>query len=176
MSVLDIITYPNKNLSAKSRLIDIDNENEMEEVRILAADMLETIEAHPDAVGLSAVQVGRHLQLIVIRAIEGIIEEPLYLINPTITQFVGKKALQMDEGCLSVPGIFTMIKRSPAIVIKAHKLDGSDFEIQATGVMSIIIQHELDHLIGKTILDKVGILDRIKLKSQYEKQQEMNNG
>jgi len=171
MSVLPVLTYPNENLKKKADVVVEVND----QIRLLVDDMLETIQGNPNTIALAAPQVGVLKQIIVIKAVDGITDAPLVIINPEILGFEGKKELQIEEGCLSFPGQFATIKRSPLIAIRALNRDGDEFEINVSGILSVVIQHELDHLIGKMFFQRLGFLSRRTLLNQYNKDQEVDS-
>ncbi|MDD2913433.1 MAG: peptide deformylase [Candidatus Pacebacteria bacterium] len=117
--------------------------------------------AEEEGVGLAAPQVGISKQLIVFIDIEsGQIKE---LINPKIIKYGKEKTIE-EEGCLSFPDIFLKIKRSDYIKIKGFNLKGEELEIEATGILSRILQHETDHLYGILFFDRLPFFSRLKFK------------
>lgn len=167
MPVLDVRTYPDDVLRQKAAVVKVVDDD----IRTLVDDMLETIKNNPNAVAIAAPQVGVLKQVIVIKAVDGITEEPLVLINPQVLQYEGKRALQMEEGCLSFPEMFAAVKRSPVVAVKALDRNGKEFEINATGFMAIVVQHEMDHLIGKMFFDRLGYLARRTILKKYGESQ-----
>ncbi|MEK7606984.1 MAG: peptide deformylase [Patescibacteria group bacterium] len=145
--ILPILKEPNEVLRARAAEVNL-TEWKREDLEALAADMILTMQKAP-GVGLAAPQIGQSIRLIIIER-EG---EPLALMNPVIIKRPWRKA-SMDEGCLSVPGKFGIIKRSPWVVVRAQHLDGSPFEIKAEGMLAEIFQHEIDHLDGILYIDK----------------------
>jgi peptide deformylase len=94
--------------------------------------------------------------------------KPLVLINPEIIERSG--ALEIEEGCLSVPGVFdTPTARSERIRVRALGRDGKPFELEAEGLLAICIQHELDHLDGKLFVDYLSELKRNRIRRKLEK-------
>lgn len=116
-----------------------------EKIRALAKDMLETMTKN-SGVGLSACQVGKNIRMFV--AHPGIV-----FINPEIIK-LSKKTETMEEGCLSLPGIFLKIKRAKSLKIKALDENGKKFTLKAKNLLARVIQHENDHLNGILITDK----------------------
>jgi peptide deformylase len=134
-------------------------------VATLLDDMLETMYAAP-GIGLAAVQVNIRKRVIVI----DISEEknaPLCLVNPEILEVSGKE--EMDEGCLSVPGIFEKVSRAEKVRVKALGRDGAEFEMEADGLLAVCIQHEIDNLEGKLFVDYISPLKRLRAKKKLEK-------
>ena len=165
MTVLPIITLPDPLLrkpSAPIARIDAD-------VRKLAADMLETMYAAP-GVGLAAVQVGVPRRLIVLdTAKDEEPPQPLVLINPEIVT-LGTELRQHEEGCLSIPDVRIDIERPGALTVRYLDLDGKAQELAATGLLATAIQHEIDHLNGKLIIDFLSRLKRDIIVRRFKKQ------
>lgn len=165
MTVLPIITLPDPLLrkpSAPIERIDAD-------VRKLAADMLETMYAAP-GVGLAAVQVGVPRRLIVLdTAKDEEPPQPLVLINPEIVS-LGSELRQHEEGCLSIPDVRIDIERPSALTVRYLDLDGKRQELEATGLLATAIQHEIDHLNGKLIIDFLSRLKRDIIVRRFKKQ------
>jgi len=128
--------------------------------------MFATMYAAP-GVGLAATQVDYHQRLIVIDVSPGK-DQPIVLINPEIIETSGDQV--MEEGCLSVPEIFAEIPRSASLVVKAQDADGEWFELEATELLSVCIQHEMDHLLGKLFVDYLSPLKRNRVRKALEKQ------
>ncbi|MBI2552620.1 peptide deformylase [Candidatus Uhrbacteria bacterium] len=118
------------------------------ELQALAADMVLTMKKAP-GVGLAAPQIGKSIRLIVVERTP----EPLVLINPKIVGHSLRKQT-LEEGCLSVPGKYGLIKRWREVKVRAQTLDGQSFEIKAQGFLAQIFQHEIDHLHGTLYIDK----------------------
>ena len=130
-------------------------------------NMAETMYAAP-GVGLAATQVDVHKQVIVIDLSETR-DELLVLINPQILQSRGKS--DCEEGCLSVPGIFEKVARAEWVKVRALGLDGKSFTIEATGMLSVCIQHEMDHLKGKVFVEYLSPLKRNRIKTKLLKEE-----
>ena len=94
--------------------------------------------------------------------------EPLCLINPEILEKDGIE--QMEEGCLSVPGIYEQVSRASHIRIRALDREGSPFEMEADDLLAVCIQHELDHLDGKLFVDYLSSLKRQRIRKKLEKE------
>ncbi len=155
MTVLPIITLPDPLLRKASAPIErID-----EDVRKLAADMLETMYAAP-GVGLAAVQVGVLRRLIVLdTAKDDAPPRPLVLINPEIVT-LGSEIREHEEGCLSIPDVRVDIERPASLKVRYLDLEGKPQELAASGLLATAIQHEVDHLNGKLIIDFLTRLKR----------------
>ena len=162
MSILTILEFPDERLrkvAAEVKVVD-------NSIRKLVDDMLETM-YHDHGVGLAATQVNVHLRVIVIDVSENK-DAPMCLINPEIIEKHGEK--ENEEGCLSVPGFFEKVKRIERIKVKALDRNGKPFEFEATDLLAVCVQHEMDHLLGKLFVDYISPLKRERIKKKLEKQ------
>jgi peptide deformylase len=165
MAVLPIIVLPDPLLRKPSAPI----ERVDAEVRQLAADMLETMYAAP-GVGLAAVQVAVPRRLIVLDTAKD--EEPpkpLVLINPEIVE-LGSELRMHEEGCLSIPDVRVEIERPGTLTARYIDLEGKRQELKAEGLLATVIQHEIDHLDGKLIIDFLTRLKRDIIVRRFKKQ------
>ncbi len=161
MALLEILEYPDPRLrTVAAPVAAVDDE-----IRELAANMLETMYAAP-GIGLAATQVDVHRRLLVIDISEDK-SDPLVLINPEIVAAEGR--IRNDEGCLSVPEIYESVERAETIRVRALDRDGKAFELDAGGLLAICIQHEMDHLEGKLFVDYLSELKRQRLKKKLLK-------
>lgn len=141
---LDVLKYPNKALRGKNKKIEkVDSE-----VRNLVLDMIETMKK-ADGVGLAAPQVGVNKNIVVVDW-DG---DDIVLINPKIKRKSWRKNTS-TEGCLSLPKLNVSVKRHNKITVTALDYSGDSIKIEAEGLLSRILQHEIDHLNGVLILDK----------------------
>lgn len=140
---MKIITYPNKILSQKAEPVQVE---EIAGLKSVIADMVYIMRLHR-GLGLSAPQVGLSKRIIV--WIDGGVN--MALINPVTIHSHGK--IKIKEGCLSLPGIQREIKRKRVIVVKGLSIIGEPMEMELKNMDAVIIQHEIDHLNGITILD-----------------------
>lgn len=163
MALLPILHYPNPRLRLHARPV----EAVTDEIRKLAADMLETMYAAP-GIGLAATQVDRQVRLIVIDVTKTK-DQPLCLINPEILDREGEE--EMEEGCLSVPGIYDVVRRSDKVRVRYLSLDGQEMVVDADGLLAVCIQHEIDHLDGKLFVDYLSMLKRNRIRRKLEKAQ-----
>ncbi|MDC0197245.1 peptide deformylase [Candidatus Thioglobus sp.] len=160
--ILEILKYPDKRLRTIASPVQEVNS----EIKKQVKDMFETMYAAP-GIGLAATQVNFHQRLIVIDiSDEG--NEPLCLINPEIMQKNGE--IEYEEGCLSVPNYYESIKRANEIKVSAQNELGQTFEIEAKEMLSICIQHEMDHLNGILFVDHLSKLKQKRLKKKAVKQ------
>ena len=163
MTQLTILRYPDPRLHSVAKpvaAVDV-------RLQTLAGDMLETMYA-AEGIGLAATQVNVHERLIVLDVSEER-DQPLVLINPEITWASDEKKIN-DEGCLSVPGIYDGVERSVAVRVQALGLDGKTQTHEADGLLSVCIQHEMDHLMGKVFVEYLSPLKRNRIKIKMIKQ------
>lgn len=163
MALLDILEFPDPRLRTKAKPVTkVDDK-----IRKLTDDMLETMYAAP-GIGLAATQVNVHQRIVVIDVSEDK-SQPLVLINPEFEVIEGEQ--QYDEGCLSVPGFYETVTRAEKIRVTALNRKGESFEMEAEGLLSVCIQHELDHLDGKLFVDHISKLKRDRIRKKLEKEQ-----
>lgn len=165
MAKLDIITLPDpllRNVSAPIERID-------DELRRLMDDMLETMYEAP-GIGLAAVQVGIPRRLIVVDVADGETDErkPLCLVNPQIVTR-GDVLRPYEEGCLSIPDVRVEIERPAEITVRYLDREGRQQELAADGLLATVIQHEVDHLEGKLIIDFLSRLKRDMIVRKFRK-------
>jgi len=161
MAILQILEYPDPRLRTVAKAVDTVDEP----MRRFIDDMFETMYTAP-GIGLAATQVDFHQRLLVIDVSEDK-TEPLCLINPVILESSG--CISADEGCLSVPEIYESVDRAEQIRVKALDREGSEFQIEAEGLLAVCIQHEMDHLDGKLFVDYLSALKRQRLKKKFTK-------
>jgi peptide deformylase len=163
MALLSILRYPDERLHTLA--VPVESVNG--EIRRLVEDMAQTMYAAP-GVGLAATQVDVHKQVIVIDISETR-DQLLVLINPTILETRGVS--DFEEGCLSVPGIFEKIERAEWIKLRALDRVGQSFELEANGLLSVCIQHEMDHLQGKVFVEYLSRLKQNRILARIKKQE-----
>lgn len=137
-----------------------------EEIRTLIADMFDTMYAE-EGVGLAAPQVGVGERVIVVDPRDEHVQ-PFALINPEIVHFA-EEVERDEEGCLSIPGLKEIVERAAAVRVEALDADGKPVSIEAEGLLSRILQHEVDHLDGILFLDRVSALKRKMLLNRWQK-------
>jgi peptide deformylase len=162
MAILNILHFPDPRLRTKARPVGVITP----EIQQLIDDMFETMYQAP-GIGLAATQVDYHQQIIVIDVSEED-NQPLVLINPQIIDSQGSE--EMDEGCLSVPGIYETVERFEKIKVQALNREGESFELEVEGLLAVCIQHEMDHLKGILFVDYLSKLKRYRLQKKFEKQ------
>ncbi len=136
-----------------------------DEIRKLVADMAETMYAAP-GIGLAAIQVNEPRCVIVIDISETR-DQLLVLINPRIVEKDGEQVL--EEGCLSVPGIYEPVTRAAHVKVRALDRDGKPFELEVRGLLAACIQHEIDHLDGKVFVDYLSRLKQARIRKKLGK-------
>jgi peptide deformylase len=165
MAKLPIITLPDPLLRQVSEAV----ERVDDALRKLADDMLETMYAAP-GLGLAAVQVGKPIRLVVLDTAKD--EEPpqaLVLVNPEIVR-LGSEMREHEEGCLSIPDVRVDIERPASVVVRFIDREGKSQELAAEGLLATAVQHEIDHLNGKLIIDFLSRLKRDIIVRKFKKQ------
>ena len=164
MATLKILEFPNPNLRKVAvPVTSFDND-----LKRLIDNMFETM-YEANGIGLAATQVDVHKRLLVLDVSEER-NDPKVFINPTI-DVIESELSDYDEGCLSVPGFYETVSRPRKIKVSAHDREGSRFEIEANGILSVCIQHEIDHLDGKLFVDYLSALKRNRIKDKLQKEQ-----
>lgn len=162
MAVLDILRYPDARLHTVARPVAAVDDR----IRRLVADMAETMYAAP-GIGLAATQVDVHEQVIVIDLSEN--RDALQVfINPEIVARSGDCKVY-EEGCLSVPGIYDEVERPDRITVRALNERGETFELEADGLLSVCLQHEMDHLQGKVFVQYLSRLKQSRIRGKMAK-------
>jgi peptide deformylase len=166
MAILEILEYPDKRLRTIAKPVTEVTDN----IRKIIDDMFDTMYEAP-GIGLAASQVNVHQRIVTMDLSEDK-SEPLVFINPEVTVLDGELE-SMQEGCLSVPGFYEDVTRIEHCLVKALDRDGKPFELEARGLLAVCIQHELDHLEGKLMVDYLSPLKRNRIKSKLEKQHKL---
>ncbi len=153
MATRDIVIYPDEVLKKACRQVVDFNE----ELRVLVEDMAETMYSAP-GVGLAANQIGLSLRIFIIDVAEGDSSDLHIFINPEILESSGD--IVWEEGCLSFPGMYIDVDRAAHVKVRAQDVYGTYFEIEGDDLLAVAMQHEMDHLNGISLADKVGYLKR----------------
>ena len=161
MAIMKILQYPDERLHLVASRVDVFDEA----LKTLVSDMLETMYAAP-GVGLAATQIDVQKQIIVTDLSEKR-DKPIVLINPEIIATSGMSYI--EEGCLSVPGIFESVERAENSTVSARNQNGEPFEIRADGLLSVCIQHEIDHLKGKVFVEYLSRLKQTRILAKMKK-------
>ena len=162
MARLSILRYPDPRLYTVARPVsEVDAR-----IRTLVDDMLETM-YEAEGVGLAATQVDVHERVIVIDTSEAR-DTPIVLINPELIEKSDEMTLG-DEGCLSVPDIYDKVPRHARVKVRARDRTGETRDFAAEGLLSVAVQHEMDHLLGKVFVDYLSPLKRSRIKTRMLK-------
>jgi len=162
MTKLVILEYPDPRLRQKAEPVSFVDDA----LRQSVDDLLETMYA-ANGIGLAATQVDLHKRMLVIDVSEQR-NDPLVLINPEILSAEGREPV--EEGCLSLPGIYDKVQRATKIRVRALGRDGRPFEIDAQGLLAVCIQHEIDHLEGQLFVDYLSELKRQLIRKRLQKE------
>jgi len=163
--ILDILKYPDKRLRTIAKpVLSVD-----ETIKQQVKDMFETMYDAP-GIGLAATQVNFHQRIIVVDVSDQC-NEPICLINPKVIEKSGE--IEWEEGCLSVPDYYENVIRANDIKVQALNQHGETFELKASEMLSVCIQHEIDHLDGILFVDHLSKLKQKRLKIKTEKKIKM---
>ena len=162
MALLNILRYPDARLHKVAVPVTVFDES----LKRLVADMAETMYTAP-GIGLAATQVDVHKQLIVIDVSERR-DSLVVLINPEIVDASGVS--DIEEGCLSVPGIYDTLERAERVKVRAYDQNGTHFTLEAQGLLAVCIQHEMDHLKGKVFVESLSQLKQQRIRARLAKQ------
>ena len=169
MSVREIVLYPDPVLLRPTRRVTCVDES----VHRLVEDLVETMIAAP-GIGLAANQIGDDRRVCVVDLSAGESEEELLvLINPRILESCEPEVA--EEGCLSFPDILVDVKRGYRVVVEALDRDGKSFQLEAGGLFARAIQHECEHLDGKTFIDGLSSLKKQFVKRKIRKRIESDD-
>lgn len=164
--VLEVLTYPNKKLFQPSKKVEIFDEN----LGKFLDDMYDTM-IEKKGIGLAAIQVGNPIRAIVINLLneegEQKKEDLLEIINPEIIKKDGEIVYQ--EGCLSVPGYYEDVTRAKDIVLKYQDRNAKEHQLEASDLLAVCIQHEIDHLNGHLFIEKIGYNKRKKFEKEFKR-------
>ncbi|AVF72412.1 peptide deformylase [Vibrio alginolyticus] len=145
MAVLEILSIPDPRLKVKAEKV-----TDVSTVQTLIDDMLETLYATGNGIGLASTQVGRKEAVVVID-ISDERNDPLILVNPEVVS--GENKALGQEGCLSVPEYYADVERYTSVVVSALDRDGNPITIESDEFLAIVMQHEIDHLSGNLFID-----------------------
>jgi peptide deformylase len=166
MAVLEVLTYPDERLRIKAHPVTQFDD----QLKKLVADMFETMYAE-NGIGLAATQVNVHQQVIVMNLTDDKSQQRVF-INPELTSKAG--TFKNEEGCLSVPDTYAQVERAERVHIRAYNEQGDMFEVDADELLSICIQHEMDHLQGILFVDYLSPLKRQRIRQKLEKKARHN--
>ena len=162
MTLLTVLHYPDPRLHKVAKPVAVVDGR----VRKIVADMAETMYEAP-GIGLAATQVDIHERIIVIDVSEEQ-NQLMVFINPELV-WASEEKKEWREGCLSVPEFFDEVERPDQIRVKALDVNGKPFEIKADGLLSVCLQHEMDHLLGKVFVEYLSLLKRTRISLKMKK-------
>lgn len=177
MAILEVLKFPDPRLRKKGKPV----KEVTPELSQFAQDMLETMYSFK-GIGLAAAQVDRQIRLLVVDTrprengrynledlteLEKSVPQPLIIFNPEIVKKEGKTTY--DEGCLSVPTFYETVTRYNLIEVKGLDGEGKPLNFTTDGLLSICIQHEIDHLDGKLFIDRLSPIKSMRIKNKIKK-------
>ena len=167
MALLDILFYPDPRLRKRAKMVDTVDQT----IIRLVDDMAETMYKAP-GIGLAATQVNVHKRVIVLDVSEHR-DHLMVFINPVIEERDGET--ESEEGCLSVPGVVAPVRRAENVVVAALDREGNPFKVEASELLSVCIQHEMDHLEGKVFVDYLSRLKQDRIRKRLLKEERGNS-
>ena len=162
MAILNILRYPDARLHKVAAPVTVFDDG----LKKLVADMVETMYAAP-GIGLAATQVDVHKRVIVLDVSERH-DSLVVLVNPEVLESTGES--DIEEGCLSVPGIYELVARAERVKVRAYDQNGNPFTLEAQGLLAVCIQHEMDHLQGKVFVEHLSQLKQQRIRAKLAKQ------
>ena len=162
MALLNILRYPDVRLHKTATPATVFDQS----LKALVRDMAETMYAAP-GVGLAAIQVDVPKQVIVVDVSDRR-DSLVVLVNPEIVDANGVS--DIEEGCLSVPGIYDVVERAERVKVRAFDQNGNPFTLEAQGLLAVCIQHEMDHLKGKVFVEYLSALKQQRIRARLAKQ------
>ena len=170
MSVLEILTIPDqrlKNKSSEVKLFDIN-------LKKIVKDMFDTLNDSGNGIGLAAPQVGVKKRIVIVDLKENNKSSPVIFINPVIVKESREREVN-EEGCLSIPGYYAEVERAKEVDVEWYDLEGEKVTKTFSGLFSICIQHEIDHLDGILFIDYLSRLKRRRANEKVKKFQKKKN-
>ena len=163
MALLKILIFPDPRLRTKAKPVQsIDGS-----IKELSDDMLETM-YEGEGIGLAATQINVHKRIIVVDITKEK-TEPQVLINPEIKKIIDPEKRAYSEGCLSVPGFYEELQRPSSVEVSYQDLEGKMNTRVISGLLSVVIQHEIDHLDGKIMVDSLSNLKKEMIRKKLMK-------
>ncbi|ASY81028.1 peptide deformylase [Pectobacterium polaris] len=161
MAVLQVLHFPDERLRITAQPVKEVNAD----IQRIVDDMFDTM-YEEEGIGLAATQVDIHQRIIVIDVSEER-DQRLVLINPELIEKSGDTGI--EEGCLSIPETRALVPRAERVKVRALDRQGKAFELEASELLAICIQHEMDHLVGKLFIDYLSPLKRQRIRQKLEK-------
>jgi peptide deformylase len=170
MAIRPIVTLPDAILRTVSRPV----ERVDDDLRRLLDDMLETMYDAP-GIGLAGIQVAEPIRVLVMDIAKGEDEpkRPIAMVNPEIVKLGGEMRLH-EEGCLSIPEVYAEVERPASALVRYIDRDGKPQEMLCEGLLSTVVQHEMDHLDGKLFIDYLSRLKRDMIIKKFKKQKALS--
>jgi len=162
MALLNILRYPDARLHKTASPVTVFDEA----LKTLIQNLAETMYAAP-GIGLAATQADVHKQVIVLDVSERH-DALVVLVNPEIVDASGVS--DIEEGCLSVPGVYDIVERAERVKVRACDQSGKQFTLEAQGLLAVCIQHEMDHLKGKVFVEHLSQLKQQRVRAKLAKQ------
>jgi peptide deformylase len=162
MALSNILRYPDARLHKVAALVTVFDGS----LKNLVRDLAETMYAAP-GVGLAATQIDVHKQVLVVDVSERR-DSLVVLVNPEIVEASGVS--DIEEGCLSVPGVYDIVERAERVKVRACDQNGNPFTLEAQGLLAVCIQHEMDHLKGKVFVEYLSQLKQQRVRARLAKQ------
>ena len=163
MPLLKILIFPDPRLRTVAKAVEKVDDS----LKKLTEDMLETM-YEGSGIGLAATQVDVHKRVIVVDISEKK-DDPLVMINPVLKKVIDPELKMYSEGCLSVPGFYEELKRPSEIELSFQDVNGQDQRLIANGLLSVVVQHEMDHLEGKMMVDSISNVKREMIRKKLSK-------
>ncbi|KHN51662.1 peptide deformylase [Pectobacterium fontis] len=167
MAVLQVLHFPDERLRITAQPVKEVNAD----IQRIVDDMFDTM-YEEEGIGLAATQVDIHQRIIVIDVSEER-NQRLVLINPELIEKSGDTGI--EEGCLSIPETRALVPRAERVKVRALDREGKTFELEASELLAICIQHEMDHLVGKLFIDYLSPLKRQRIRQKLEKLAKQNS-
>ena len=162
MALLNILRYPDARLHKSASPVTVFDDV----LKNLVRDLAETMYAAP-GVGLAASQVDVHKEVIVVDVSDRR-DSLVVLVNPEILEASGVS--DIEEGCLSVPGVYDVVERAERVKVRAYDQNGNTFTLEAQGLLAVCSQHEMDHLKGKVFVEYLSQLKQQRVRARLAKQ------
>ena len=162
MALLNILRYPDARLHKSASPVTVFDDV----LKNLVRDLAETMYA-AHGVGLAASQVDVHKEVIVVDVSDRR-DSLVVLVNPEILEASGVS--DIEEGCLSVPGVYDVVERAERVKVRAYDQNGNTFTLEAQGLLAVCIQHEMDHLKGKVFVEYLSQLKQQRVRARLAKQ------
>jgi len=163
MAVLKILIFPDPRLRTVAEPVNAVDDN----IKKLAEDMLETM-YEESGIGLAATQVNCHKRIFVLDISEDK-KSPMVFINPKVEEIIDPEKKSYSEGCLSIPGFYEEVERPKKVKVSFIDLEGEKKVLDLEDLLSVVVQHEIDHLDGKLMVDFISSVKREMIRKKLTK-------